>query len=56
MDRKRKRKSNENDEFGDPSSNSLGAIQIAHFVTYDDDGVRVSSHYRPSQLRWGLGR
>ena len=44
-------------KFGDPSSNRLGAIQIAHFVTYDgdDDGVRGSFHYRPSQLRWVLG-
>ena len=32
-------------KFECPSSNRLGAIRSAHFVTYDgDDGVRVSCH------------
>ena len=44
-------------KFGGSSLNRLGAIQIAHFVTYDGDGgVHGLSHYRPSQLRWGFAR
>jgi hypothetical protein len=42
-------------KFGDPSSNRLGAIQIAHFVTTATTTAARPIPLRPNQLRW-LGR
>ena len=46
-------------KFGDPSSNRLGAIQIAHFVTTATTTTTTTAArpipLRPNQLRW-LGR
>ena len=44
-------------EFGDPSSNRLGAIKIPHFVTTTTATTTAARcmPLRPNQLRW-LGR
>ena len=42
-------------EFGDPSSNRLGAIKIPHFVMTTVTTAARCMPLRPNQLRW-LGR